>query len=168
MREEVATRAAAPLHLFRCDLVGNVQRPDRVEVGQVLEAVGGHPGPERVVDPGLAGDRAAELGDRVADGLLRVTERLLQLVRRRLLIGVLNLPSLAITLGTLAAYRGLAYVILGDEAVSGFPTGFTNVGGGYVRTELPVARQPTRRNSTKNHETQKILVLARVRPLRGG
>jgi rhamnose transport system permease protein len=56
-----------------------------------------------------------------------------------LLIGVLNLPSLAITLGTLAAYRGLAYVILGGDAVSGFPTGFTNVGGGYVRTELPVA-----------------------------
>jgi rhamnose transport system permease protein len=56
-----------------------------------------------------------------------------------ILVGVLNLPSLAITLGTLAAYRGLAYVILGGEAVAGFPTGFTNIGGGYVRTELPVA-----------------------------
>jgi rhamnose transport system permease protein len=56
-----------------------------------------------------------------------------------LLIGVLNLPSLAITLGTLAAYRGLAYVILGSEAISGFPTRFTNIGGGYVRNELPIA-----------------------------
>ena len=56
-----------------------------------------------------------------------------------LLIGVLNLPSLAITLGTLAAYRGLAYLILGGEAISGFPTSFTNIGGGYVRNELPVA-----------------------------
>jgi rhamnose transport system permease protein len=55
------------------------------------------------------------------------------------LIGVLNLPSLAITLGTLAAYRGLAYVILGGEARSGFPSSFTQVGGGYIRNELPKA-----------------------------
>jgi rhamnose transport system permease protein len=56
-----------------------------------------------------------------------------------LLIGALNLPALAITLGTLAAYRGLAYVILGGEALSGFPTHFTNIGGGYISNELPVA-----------------------------
>jgi rhamnose transport system permease protein len=56
-----------------------------------------------------------------------------------ILIGVLNLPSLAVTLGTLAAYRGLAYVILGSNARSGFPTDFTNIGGGYVSNELPIA-----------------------------
>jgi rhamnose transport system permease protein len=56
-----------------------------------------------------------------------------------LLIGVLDLPSLAVTLGTLAAYRGLAYVILGGDAIAGFPTGFTNIGGGYVSNELPIA-----------------------------
>lgn len=56
-----------------------------------------------------------------------------------LLVGVLNLPSLAVTLGTLAAYRGLAYVILGGSAISGFPMHFTNVGGGYIRNELPIA-----------------------------
>lgn len=56
-----------------------------------------------------------------------------------LLVGVLNLPSLAVTLGTLAAYRGLAYVILGGQARSGFPTAFTNIGGGYIDTDLPVA-----------------------------
>jgi rhamnose transport system permease protein len=55
------------------------------------------------------------------------------------LIGALNLPALAITLGTLAAYRGLAYVILGGQALSGFPTHFTNFGGGYISGELPVA-----------------------------
>jgi rhamnose transport system permease protein len=55
------------------------------------------------------------------------------------LVGVLDLPSLAVTLGTLAAYRGLAYVILGGDARSGFPTSFTEIGGGYVRNELPVA-----------------------------
>jgi rhamnose transport system permease protein len=55
------------------------------------------------------------------------------------LVGVLNLPSLAVTLGTLAAYRGLAFVILEGEARSNFPTGFTDIGGGYIRNELPKA-----------------------------
>jgi rhamnose transport system permease protein len=56
-----------------------------------------------------------------------------------LLVGILNLPSLAVTLGTLAAYRGLAFVILGGSARSGFPTTFTKIGGGYIRNELPIA-----------------------------
>ena len=56
-----------------------------------------------------------------------------------LLIGVLNLPSLAVTLGTLAAYRGLAFVILGGEARSNFPPEFTKIGGGYISNELPNA-----------------------------
>jgi rhamnose transport system permease protein len=55
------------------------------------------------------------------------------------LVGVLNLPSLAVTLGTLAAYRGVAYVILGGSAISGFPNGFTKIGGGYISNELPIA-----------------------------
>src|SRR5205085_6267351 len=56
-----------------------------------------------------------------------------------LLVGMLNLPSLAVTLGTLAAYRGLAYVILGGNARSSFPTSFTQIGGGYISNELPIA-----------------------------
>jgi rhamnose transport system permease protein len=56
-----------------------------------------------------------------------------------ILIAILNLPSLAVTLGTLAAYRGLAYVILGGNARSGFPMSFTNIGGGYIHNELPYA-----------------------------
>ena len=55
------------------------------------------------------------------------------------LIGALNLPSLAVTLGTLAAYRGLAYVVLEGDARSGFPTSFTDIGGGYVGNQLPKA-----------------------------
>ena len=55
------------------------------------------------------------------------------------LIGALNLPSLAVTLGTLAAYRGLAYVILGGQARAGFPSSFTQIGGGYIGNELPKA-----------------------------
>jgi rhamnose transport system permease protein len=36
-----------------------------------------------------------------------------------------GLPSLAVTIGTLALYRGLAYVVLGDRAVADFPFGWT-------------------------------------------
>jgi rhamnose transport system permease protein len=53
-----------------------------------------------------------------------------------LLNGVLviraGLPSLVVTLGTLALYRGLAYVVLGPEAVSSFPAAFTTFGFGTV------------------------------------
>jgi rhamnose transport system permease protein len=57
-----------------------------------------------------------------------------------LLVSLLNLPSLAVTLGTMAAYSGLAFVVLSGEGVATFPTGFTNLGGGYLaNNELPVA-----------------------------
>jgi rhamnose transport system permease protein len=57
-----------------------------------------------------------------------------------LLVGVLNLPSLAVTLGTLAAYSGLAFIVLSGEGVASFPASFTKFGGGYiVNKELPVA-----------------------------
>lgn len=35
-----------------------------------------------------------------------------------------GLPSLAVTIGTLGLYRGLAYVVLGDHAVTGFPENY--------------------------------------------
>lgn len=37
-----------------------------------------------------------------------------------------GLPSLAVTIGTLAAYRGLAFVVLGSRAVADFPIGWTS------------------------------------------
>ncbi|WP_214106152.1 ABC transporter permease [Acrocarpospora catenulata] len=37
-----------------------------------------------------------------------------------------GLPSLAVTIGTLALYRGLAYVVLGDRAVADYPAEWTN------------------------------------------
>ncbi len=49
-----------------------------------------------------------------------------------LLVTRLGLPSLVVTLGTLALYRGLAYVVLGDQAVSDFPAAFTTFGFGSV------------------------------------
>ncbi len=55
-----------------------------------------------------------------------------------LLVTRLALPSLVITIGTLALFRGLAYVVLGDQAVSDFPTAFTNLGFGTIAgTEIP-------------------------------
>ena len=42
------------------------------------------------------------------------------------LVSVLGLPSLAVTIGTLALYRGLAFVVLGDQAVTSFPRVITS------------------------------------------
>jgi len=45
-----------------------------------------------------------------------------------LVIVRLNLPSLAVTIGTLALFRGLAYVLLGDQAIADFPPAYTLFG----------------------------------------
>jgi rhamnose transport system permease protein len=45
-----------------------------------------------------------------------------------LLVTRLRLPSLAVTIGTLALYRGIATIILGPNTVSTFPAGYTNLG----------------------------------------
>ena len=57
------------------------------------------------------------------------------------LITGLGLPSLAVTIGTLALYRGLAFVVLGDSAVADFPFSYTGwvtgtIGGGAVPNVL--------------------------------
>ena len=44
------------------------------------------------------------------------------------LVTVVGLPSLAVTIGTLTLYRGLATVILGPTTVSDYPTFWTNLG----------------------------------------
>ncbi len=44
------------------------------------------------------------------------------------LVTRVGLPSLAVTIGTLTLYRGLANVILGPLSVSNFPTSLTSVG----------------------------------------
>ncbi len=59
-----------------------------------------------------------------------------------LLVGVLvtrlGLPSLVVTIGSLALFRGLAYVVLGDQAVSDFPGSLTTLGFGTVPgTQIP-------------------------------
>jgi rhamnose transport system permease protein len=43
-----------------------------------------------------------------------------------------RLPSLAVTIGTLALFRGFAYIILGDKAIADFPPEYTEFGIGVV------------------------------------
>jgi rhamnose transport system permease protein len=45
-----------------------------------------------------------------------------------LLVTRLGLPSLAVTIGTLAVYRGIATILLGPTTVADFPTTYTNLG----------------------------------------
>lgn len=44
-----------------------------------------------------------------------------------LLVTRLGLPSLAVTIGTMTLYRGLAYVVLGTEAITAFPQTYTDL-----------------------------------------
>jgi rhamnose transport system permease protein len=54
------------------------------------------------------------------------------------LVTRLGLPSLAVTIGTLALYRGLAFVVLGDQAVTEFPDNYLNLGqGSFAGTQIP-------------------------------
>jgi rhamnose transport system permease protein len=49
-----------------------------------------------------------------------------------LLIVKFGLPSLAVTIGTLGLYRGLAYIVLGDGAVTGFPSAYRPLATDYA------------------------------------
>ncbi|KUM99855.1 ATPase [Streptomyces yokosukanensis] len=49
-----------------------------------------------------------------------------------LLVTRLGLPSLAVTIGTLAAYRGIAQIVLGSDAVTDFPARYLDFASGRV------------------------------------
>jgi rhamnose transport system permease protein len=56
-----------------------------------------------------------------------------------LLIAWFRLPSLTVTLGTFALYRGLAQVLLGDQSVSKFPEWFVGIDTRHVgNSPLPL------------------------------
>ena len=52
------------------------------------------------------------------------------------LITRMKVPALVVTLGTYAFYRGIAYVLLGDQAARGYPKEFTFIGQGLVFGQL--------------------------------
>jgi rhamnose transport system permease protein len=48
------------------------------------------------------------------------------------LVAGLRLPSIVVTIGTMSLFRGLSYIILGDQAFTGYPKAFAYFGQGYV------------------------------------
>ncbi len=48
------------------------------------------------------------------------------------LVARMKLPPLVVTLGTYAFYRGVAYVLLGDQAARDYPEAFTYIGQGKL------------------------------------
>ncbi len=48
------------------------------------------------------------------------------------LVTGLNLPSIVVTIGTMSLFRGISYIVLGDQAYTGYPSDFAWFGQGYV------------------------------------
>ncbi len=48
------------------------------------------------------------------------------------LVTGLALPSIVVTIGTLSLFRGISYIVLGDQAYRGYPPDFAWFGQGYV------------------------------------
>ncbi|WP_435170543.1 ABC transporter permease [Falsirhodobacter sp. 1013] len=49
-----------------------------------------------------------------------------------LLVTRFGLPSIVVTIGTMSLFRGISYIVLGDQAFTGYPPGFGWFGQGYV------------------------------------
>jgi rhamnose transport system permease protein len=59
------------------------------------------------------------------------------------LVAALGLPSLVVTLGTMALYRGIGFIILGTGSINVFPDAVTTFGIGYVTgTRIPLVILP--------------------------
>ncbi len=43
-----------------------------------------------------------------------------------------KLPAIVVTIGTMSLYRGIALVVLGDQAVTGYPEALSVLGNGYL------------------------------------
>lgn len=48
------------------------------------------------------------------------------------LVTRLGLPSIVVTIGTMSLFRGISYIVLGDQAYRGYPSDFSFFGQGYV------------------------------------
>ena len=48
------------------------------------------------------------------------------------LVTVMGLPSIVVTIGTMSLFRGISYIVLGDQAYRGYPPDFAFFGQGYV------------------------------------
>lgn len=48
------------------------------------------------------------------------------------LVAGMGLPAIVVTIGTMSLFRGLAFIVLGDQAFTGYPREFGYFGQGYV------------------------------------
>jgi rhamnose transport system permease protein len=48
------------------------------------------------------------------------------------LVTGLKLPSIVVTIGTMSLFRGISFIILGDQSFTGYPESFAFFGQGYV------------------------------------
>ena len=48
------------------------------------------------------------------------------------LVTGLKLPSIVVTIGTMSLFRGISFIILGDQSFKGYPASFSWFGQGYV------------------------------------
>jgi rhamnose transport system permease protein len=55
------------------------------------------------------------------------------------LVTKIGLPSIVVTIGTMSLFRGLAQVVLGDQAITTYPAGFSTIGQGYIIKWPPIA-----------------------------
>lgn len=78
---------------------------------------------------GLAMSHGAGTPELVAVGLL--TGLICGAINGFLVSG-LGLPSIVVTIGTMSLFRGIAFIILGDKAFTGYPADFAWFGQGYV------------------------------------
>lgn len=49
-----------------------------------------------------------------------------------MLVTWMGLPSIVVTIGTMSLFRGISYIVLGDQAYRGYPADFAFFGQGYV------------------------------------
>lgn len=54
------------------------------------------------------------------------------------LVVVLRLPSIVVTIGTMSLFRGIAQVVLGDQAITQYSAGFQSIGQGYALNWPPL------------------------------
>jgi len=84
---------------------------------------------------GLAAEAGWSAGGLVGVGLLAGT--LCGVVNGALVTG-LRLPSIVVTIGTMSLFRGIAQVVLGDQAITRYPAELGSLGRGYLMEWPPV------------------------------
>ena len=49
-----------------------------------------------------------------------------------------GLPSIVVTIGTMSLFRGIANIVLGDQAITKYPADFAVIGQGYIAKGIPI------------------------------